>query len=280
MKDGSKAAGSPLTHRATFRHQGKTVTLTPTHWKGGKPMFVFRDATAGETYPACRFLIGEDADRDGEITLDFNRAFTPPCGFTDFRRLPAAAARQHPALPHRGGRTGAPDLGAMGRSGNIAHPTSPAHRPVGVAIGQRHAARAADDVAQRHPEQVPRRARRRSPRPPPRCPAGNRNMFATECSSPSDEARHRPQHRQDLVGGAAGGKAEPDRQADQRVAQGAAHQAPRPAPGPPWPSRPLPPLRPSARPEGPTGRRPPPARPRPPGCRHRRSPSSATAPPA
>mgnify|MGYP001766256216 CR=1 FL=1 len=86
MKDGSKAAVT-VTHRATFRHQGKTVTLTPTHWKGGKPMFVFRDATAGETYPACRFLIGEDAS-ETDITLDFNRAVTPPCGFTDFAVCP------------------------------------------------------------------------------------------------------------------------------------------------------------------------------------------------
>lgn len=86
MKDGSKAAVT-LTHRATFHHRGKTITLTPTHWKAGKPMFVFRDATAGETYPACRFLFGEDAS-DSEITLDFNRAITPPCGFTDFAICP------------------------------------------------------------------------------------------------------------------------------------------------------------------------------------------------
>ena len=86
MKDGSKASVT-LTHRATFGHDGQDVTLTPTHWKGGKPMFVFRDRTAGETYPACRFLFGEDAS-DSEITLDFNRAFTPPCGFTDFAICP------------------------------------------------------------------------------------------------------------------------------------------------------------------------------------------------
>jgi uncharacterized protein len=86
MKDGSKAAVT-LTHRATFQHQGKTVTLTPTHWKSGKPMFVFRDATAGETYPACRFLFGEDPG-DTEITLDFNRAISPPCAFTDFAVCP------------------------------------------------------------------------------------------------------------------------------------------------------------------------------------------------
>ncbi|TAG29714.1 MAG: DUF1684 domain-containing protein [Rhodobacterales bacterium] len=86
MKDGSTAAVT-LTHRASFKHQGKTITLTPTHWKSGQPMFVFRDATAGETYPACRFLMGEDAGGD-EITLDFNRAFTPPCGFTDHAICP------------------------------------------------------------------------------------------------------------------------------------------------------------------------------------------------
>ncbi len=86
MKDGSTAAVT-VTHRATFQHQGKTISLTPTHMKSGKPMFVFRDATAGETYPACRFLFGEDPS-DGEITLDFNRAISPPCAFTDFAICP------------------------------------------------------------------------------------------------------------------------------------------------------------------------------------------------
>jgi uncharacterized protein len=86
MKDGSTAAVT-LTHRATFLHQGNTVTLTPTHWKSGKPMFVFRDGTAGETYPACRFLFGEDPS-ETEITLDFNRAISPPCAFTDFAICP------------------------------------------------------------------------------------------------------------------------------------------------------------------------------------------------
>lgn len=86
MKDGSISAVT-VTHRATFQHQGMTVTLTPTHVKSGKPMFVFRDRTAGETYPACRFLFGEEAS-DTEITLDFNRAFSPPCAFTDFAICP------------------------------------------------------------------------------------------------------------------------------------------------------------------------------------------------
>lgn len=71
-----------LTHVARFSHGGHDIALVPTHWKGGQPMFVIRDATSGrQTYGASRFLMGEDMTEDA-ITLDFNRAFTPPCGFT------------------------------------------------------------------------------------------------------------------------------------------------------------------------------------------------------
>jgi len=70
-----------ITHRASFTHEGQAITLLPTHWKSGKPMFVIRDATSGkETYGASRFLIGEE--QDGKMVLDFNRAFNPPCAFT------------------------------------------------------------------------------------------------------------------------------------------------------------------------------------------------------
>lgn len=77
-----------LTHRAHFAHEGREITLLATHWKGERPMFVFRDATSGrETYGANRFLYGEDAE-GGEITLDFNHAFNPPCAFTDLAICP------------------------------------------------------------------------------------------------------------------------------------------------------------------------------------------------
>lgn len=77
-----------VSHIARFTHGGHDITLTPTHWKAGKPMFVIRDATSGhETYAASRFLMGEDMT-DTSITLDFNRAFTPPCGFTEFAICP------------------------------------------------------------------------------------------------------------------------------------------------------------------------------------------------
>lgn len=85
---GGRADVVTITHHATFVHDGQRVTLTPTHIKAGKPMFVIRDATsAHETYAASRFLIGEDM-ADGQITLDFNRAINPPCAFTDLAICP------------------------------------------------------------------------------------------------------------------------------------------------------------------------------------------------
>jgi uncharacterized protein len=86
-----KGAGSTevtLTHRAHFTRDGHDVTLLATHWKSGLPMFVIRDKTSGrETYPASRFLIGQDVTA-AEITLDFNKAHNPPCAFTDFAICP------------------------------------------------------------------------------------------------------------------------------------------------------------------------------------------------
>jgi uncharacterized protein len=50
--------------------------------------FIIHDLT-GETttYPAGRFLYSE-LSRDGEIVLDFNKAHSPPCAFTQFATCP------------------------------------------------------------------------------------------------------------------------------------------------------------------------------------------------
>ena len=45
--------------------------------------FIFRDQTAGkETYPSGRFLYASLA-REGRVELDFNKAYNPPCAFTN-----------------------------------------------------------------------------------------------------------------------------------------------------------------------------------------------------
>jgi len=51
-------------------------------------MIVFRDrTTGGETYPGGRFL-DIPLPRDGQIVLDFNKAYNPPCAFTPYVSCP------------------------------------------------------------------------------------------------------------------------------------------------------------------------------------------------
>jgi uncharacterized protein (DUF1684 family) len=56
---------------------------------GDQRLFViFRDSTAGKlTYGAGRFVY-TDLPRDGNVLLDFNKAYTPPCAFTAFATCP------------------------------------------------------------------------------------------------------------------------------------------------------------------------------------------------
>lgn len=50
--------------------------------------FIIKDKTSGKgTYPAGRFL-DADAPKDGEVTIDFNRAYSPPCAFTAYATCP------------------------------------------------------------------------------------------------------------------------------------------------------------------------------------------------
>jgi uncharacterized protein len=49
---------------------------------------VFRDLTSGkETYPSARFLYA-DLPENGQTTLDFNKAYNPPCAFNPYTTCP------------------------------------------------------------------------------------------------------------------------------------------------------------------------------------------------
>ncbi|MCQ4213809.1 MULTISPECIES: DUF1684 domain-containing protein [Streptomyces] len=81
----------------------------------GTLLLVFGDPTNGDTtYGAGRFLFVEHTG-EGRVRLDFNRAFVPPCGFSDQYNcpmpprqnrfhLPVEAGEKLPVL--RGGATG------------------------------------------------------------------------------------------------------------------------------------------------------------------------------
>jgi uncharacterized protein (DUF1684 family) len=55
----------------------------------GTLLLVFGDRTNGvDTYGAGRFLFVEHQPGTGRVILDFNRAFVPPCGFSDEYNCP------------------------------------------------------------------------------------------------------------------------------------------------------------------------------------------------
>jgi len=77
-----------VTHKAVFEKDGQTYELVATHGTPEAPQFVIRDLTSRDsTYPACRFVYGEEVTQDS-IVLDFNKAINPPCAFTEHAVCP------------------------------------------------------------------------------------------------------------------------------------------------------------------------------------------------
>lgn len=71
---------------------------------GAELVFVFADETTGEeSYQPGRFLRIPAPVADEEIEVDFNRAFVPPCGFSDFYSCPLPPAQNRLRIPIRGG---------------------------------------------------------------------------------------------------------------------------------------------------------------------------------
>jgi uncharacterized protein (DUF1684 family) len=84
-----------------FRLQGQELRLEPVYEtpERNELFFIFRDRTSGhETYGAGRFFYAENP-RNGEVVVDFNKAYTPPCGFTRFATCPLPPKSNH--LPVR-----------------------------------------------------------------------------------------------------------------------------------------------------------------------------------
>lgn len=68
-----------------FELNGGTYTLDATQTPEGKLSIQFRDATSGKgTYPSGRYYVTNDPVVDGQVMLDFNFAYSPPCAFTGF----------------------------------------------------------------------------------------------------------------------------------------------------------------------------------------------------
>jgi uncharacterized protein (DUF1684 family) len=79
-----------------FELHGQKLRLTPVYETPAKDelFYIFKDGTAGKTtYGGGRFLYSALPDKDGMVVLDFNRAYSPPCAFTDFATCPLPPAQ-------------------------------------------------------------------------------------------------------------------------------------------------------------------------------------------
>lgn len=83
-----------------FDVAGKTYRLDAVEEQGSKQYFlIFADETTGrETYGAGRYLYADPADAAGRVIVDFNKAYNPPCAFTNYATCPLPPSQNRLAL--------------------------------------------------------------------------------------------------------------------------------------------------------------------------------------
>jgi uncharacterized protein (DUF1684 family) len=86
-----EVSNQPCPGFAEFKLNGESYKLDAIA-EGEGLFFVFRDETAGKTtYGSARFLTIEKKPKDNAtFTLDFNKAYNPPCAVSDFTTCPVA----------------------------------------------------------------------------------------------------------------------------------------------------------------------------------------------
>lgn len=95
----------PVEGYVTFDLGGTAHRLDINKEDDGTLFLRFWDPTSEtETYPTGRYLVA-DAESDGKIFLDFNKAYNPPCAFTDFATCVFAPEQNHLKFPVTAGET-------------------------------------------------------------------------------------------------------------------------------------------------------------------------------
>ncbi len=74
---------------ATFTRDGREYRIYPVIEVGSDDLFIiFADRTSGrETYGSGRFVYAA-RPKDGKLIIDFNKAYNPPCAFSEFSTCP------------------------------------------------------------------------------------------------------------------------------------------------------------------------------------------------
>jgi uncharacterized protein (DUF1684 family) len=115
LKDDGKTRDLAIPGEITFTKDGIDYNLAA--FKAGRALqLVFADSTNGDsTYSVGRFLfIAPNAD--GSITLDFNRAVIPPCGFSYAFNCPMPPKQNRFPVPIEAG-----EKNALNKAGELLH---------------------------------------------------------------------------------------------------------------------------------------------------------------
>jgi len=82
-------SSEPSPGAIVFKHGGKTYRLDVLDGGEDEYFVIFSDRTTGkETYGAGRYLYARKAGPNGRMVIDFNKAYNPPCAFTEFATCP------------------------------------------------------------------------------------------------------------------------------------------------------------------------------------------------
>ncbi len=85
----------PTAGTVSFLHKGNQVELE-VNIEGGKKAIIFMDGTTGkETYGGGRQLYLTEPDNQGQVILDFNKAFNFPCAYNNYTTCPVPPPINH-----------------------------------------------------------------------------------------------------------------------------------------------------------------------------------------
>jgi uncharacterized protein (DUF1684 family) len=115
LKDDGKTREMAVPGEIKFTKDGVDYNLAA--FKAGRALqLVFADSTNGDsTYGVGRFLFVAP-NADGTITLDFNRAVVPPCGFSYAFNCPMPPKQNRFSVPIEAG-----EKNALNRAGELLH---------------------------------------------------------------------------------------------------------------------------------------------------------------
>lgn len=87
---------TPSPGMLVFQLAGQTYRLEAVDEGEDELFIMFSDETSDvETYGAGRYMYVPKPGEDGKTTIDFNKAYNPPCAFTDYATCPLPPMQNH-----------------------------------------------------------------------------------------------------------------------------------------------------------------------------------------